>query len=291
MSQTRLYLTARKPEAAHINSLLEAAFEEDAIPVAFFEEEEQPGQWTVSIYVESDEETTWRVRITDALGGDLFGLTLHAEALGDTNWVEESLKGLAPIPAGRFIVHGSHDRAVPKPHEFAIEIDAGQAFGTGHHGTTAGCLDMLGEVLKQRRFSNVLDLGTGTGVLAIAVARATHLPVFATDIDPIAAQITRQNATANDCGSEITAIAANGFQDRRFEEHGPFDLAIANILAGPLIRLARPMRDHLAPRATLILSGLLPYQKARIVSAYRQQGLVLERFYIRDGWLTLVMSL
>ncbi len=290
MSQSRLYLTARKPEAFHINSILEQRLEEDGVPVSLFEEDEGSGQWVVSIYVETQHAPAWRVKISDVLGSDGFGLKFNQEDLDDINWVEHTLSKLVPVRAGRFLVHGSHDRHAAKPNDIAIEVDAGLAFGTGHHGTTAGCLDMIGKCLKRHKFRNALDLGTGSGVLAIGLAKAAKIPVLATDIDPVSITVTRENVHKNGCDRWISAKTAPGFTSPVFARHGPFDLVVANILARPLQSLAAPMARHLAPEATVILSGLLPHQKARIVSAYRAQGLILRHFHIRDGWLTLVLQ-
>ncbi|MCB1430263.1 MAG: 50S ribosomal protein L11 methyltransferase, partial [Nitratireductor sp.] len=160
---------------------------------------------------------------------------------------------------------------------------------TGHHGTTAGCLDMLGLCLKENRYSRALDLGTGSGVLAIAVARSLPARILATDIDPVAVDVARQNCRLNGVASRIRCETAPGFAHRAFREEGPFDLVIANILAGPLQALARDLAANCAPGATVILSGLLPHQRARIVATYRLHGLDFVKAHIRDNWLVLVL--
>ena len=210
--------------------------------------------------------------------------------LPDTDWVAKSLEGLAPVRAGRFLVHGRHDRARRRPNDIAIEIEAAEAFGTGHHGTTAGCLLAIDTIARTRPVRNVLDIGTGTGVLAIAVAKRCRAPVLASDIDPIAVRAARANAQANGVGRLVRAIVAAGLSRREFAEAGPFDLILANILAGPLVRMAPSVRRHLASPGSVVLSGLLPEQRARMVSAYRRQGLRLVGDRILDGWLTLVME-
>ncbi len=290
MSQTRLYLQARKPEANHIYSILEAALDEEGYPLALFEHENQPGEWCVSLYVSTDKVDAIETSIRKLLGGDAFGLEIQHELLGDIDWVSETLRDLAPVRAGRFIVHGSHDAHAPRAHEIAIEINAGQAFGTGHHGTTAGCLDMLGRVLKQRSFDNTLDLGTGSGVLAIALAKTTNAKILASDIDPVAVRVARENFRINNCAGRIKTAVSRGLDHRIFHENGPYDLIIANILAGPLLKMATPICNELALSGTLILSGLLPRQKARIVATYGGHGLALVQSHIRDGWLTLVFE-
>ncbi|MBZ0228103.1 MAG: 50S ribosomal protein L11 methyltransferase, partial [Bauldia sp.] len=171
--------------------------------------------------------------------------------------------------------------------DLAIEIEAGQAFGTGHHGTTAGCLVAIDRLAKSRRIANALDIGTGSGVLAIAIARRAKAPVLASDIDPVAVAVARENVAKNGAAGFVETFTAAGLGDRRFAARAPFDLIVANILAGPLAALAPAIRRKLANGGTVILSGLLPDQKARIVSAYRRQGLRLVGALVLDGWLTL----
>jgi ribosomal protein L11 methyltransferase len=169
-----------------------------------------------------------------------------------------------------------------------IEIGTAFAFGTGHHGTTRGCLLALNHLLKARRPLRVLDVGTGTGVLAIAAARALRRPVLASDIDGRAAGVARENVRRNRAGG-VTVVHAAGLGTRRFRDHGPFDLVLANILLGPLQRMASPMARLLAPGARVVLSGLLTAQASAALAAYRHEGLMLERRVVLDGWSTLVL--
>ena len=294
MQQIRLSLTSRKPEAYHIASILDPQFEEDGLTCVLFEEEEGTGQWSYAVYVPADEEDQWKQVIRDRLGHDCFGLELHSEPVADIDWVSATLSELSPVEAGRFFVHGSHDRAAAENKIVPIEIDAGLAFGTGHHGTTAGCLEMLERCLRQSsgllgKPRRALDVGTGSGVLAIALAKASHVPVLATDIDPVAVKTAIENCRINQVGAEVRCATANGFQHPLFAQCGPFDLVFANILARPLESLAYPMSKHLTPGAQIILSGLLPHQRARITHAYRRQGIILEDWIVRDGWLTMLM--
>ncbi len=290
MNQTRLFLQARKPEAYHISSILDAALDDEAVPIALFELEEKPGEWCISLYVNHKDADEYEAKIHRILGSDGFGLKISREEITETDWVGQTLRELAPVRAGRFIVHGSHDRLVPKAYQHAIEIDAGQAFGTGHHGTTAGCLDMLELCLKSRNYYNALDLGTGSGVLAVALAQATNANILASDIDPVAVQVAKKNFRINRCASRITAVVSRGLENQIFRQRGPFDLVIANILAGPLQRMSNSLCGELEVGGTLILSGLLPHQRSRIVATYRSQGLRLVHHHIRDGWLTLVLA-
>jgi ribosomal protein L11 methyltransferase len=200
-----------------------------------------------------------------------------------------TLEELVPVRAGRFIAHGRHDRAKIPPNKLGIEIEAALAFGTGHHGTTRGCLLLLDSVLKARRPARVLDLGTGTGVLAIAAAKALRRHVLASDIDPLSVRVARDNARLNGTGNWVETIGATGFSAPQFGKRGPFDLVLANILANPLRQMATPMARHLAPSALVILSGLLPHQAQSVIAAYRARGLVLLRHFQIEGWSSLLM--
>jgi ribosomal protein L11 methyltransferase len=193
------------------------------------------------------------------------------------------------VRAGRFVVHGAHDRARVAGNAIGIEIEAALAFGTGHHGTTRGCLLALDDLAKRRRPRRVLDLGTGSGVLAIAAAKRLHSRVVAGDIDPVAVAAARGNARRNGAGPAITFVRAAGTKARAIAAQAPYDLIFANILLGPLLRLAVPLRLHLLPRAHLVLSGLLPRDANAALSIYRAQGLTLERRITIEGWVTLVL--
>jgi len=211
------------------------------------------------------------------------------ERLNETDWVKASLEGLNPVRAGRFLVHGSHDRAAVRANDWAIEIEAALAFGTGHHGTTKGCLLALTEVLRRRRPRHVLDVGTGTGVLAFAAARAVRRPVVAGDIDPVAVTVARRNARLNGVAPNFRAYVGPGVR------HGlargrMFDLILANILARPLRRLAPSLARSLAHGGTMILSGLLPRDVPGILTAYAAQDLRLKRRRDVDGWVVLIMT-
>lgn len=290
MSQIRLHFETSETKAKQINEKIEIAFEEDGFPVAIFEVDEDSQIWAVSVYSPEEEVDATQTRIHAILKELGYSADIQREALEDHGWIEKTLRDLVPVRAGRFIVHGSHDKDSVKPSDIGILVDAGLAFGTGHHGTTAGCLEMIGNELKSGHFRNALDLGAGTGVLAIAVAKAKHIPVLASDIDPIAMEVCDQNARINGVSKFVKSITATGFNNREFANYVPFDLVIANILAGPLQKLAFDMSRHLSDDATVILSGLLPNQKARIVASYRAQGLALKKAHIRDGWLTLVLK-
>jgi ribosomal protein L11 methyltransferase len=191
------------------------------------------------------------------------------------------------VRAGRFLVHGSHDADKVKINDIGILIEAGQAFGTGHHGTTAGCLAMIGDVLKSRRVRNALDLGTGSGVLAIAAHLMTRIPVVATDIDPVAVRVARENVRINGIANGVKLATAPGFHHTVFRDNGPFDLIIANILARPLMKLAPSVVEHLSADGTVILSGILASQRWKVIAAYNGAGLKHMRTTWMNGWVTI----
>ncbi len=288
-TQHRHYIETDIRLAYQINDILDVEFEEDGIAVSLFEVDESKSIWCVSIYVASEQSGDFKTRMKTALAESGIRAEIETETILPIDWIAKTLRQLNPVRAGRFLVHGSHDAQAAKFNDIAIEIDAGLAFGTGHHGTTAGCLEMLEQQLKSRQYFNSLDLGTGSGVLAIAFAKACKKEVLASDIDPVATEVARQNARLNGVGNLVTCVTASGLNHRKIISRTPYDLIIANILARPLQDMAKDFATHLAPGGTAILSGLLPHQKARIVAAFRIQGLRFAKAHIRDGWLTLVL--
>ena len=251
---------------------------------------EGPDGWSVEAHFAGvPDEAAVRACVAAAAGEDA-GAALGFETVAATDWIAASLRGLKPVLAGRFTVHGAHDRAAVAPNRMGIEIEAALAFGTGHHGTTRGCLLALDRIVKTRRPRRVLDVGTGTGVLAIAAAKALRRPVLASDIDPEAVGIARANARLNGAAPWVTCLHAAGLTDRRIHARAPFDLVFANILLPPLKRLARPLARLMAPNARVILSGLLATQENAALAAYRAHGLLLVRRIPLDEWVTLVLA-
>jgi ribosomal protein L11 methyltransferase len=245
--------------------------------------------WEVEVYFsDPPDEASVRDLIASAAGSEA-AERLAFETIGEKDWVKSSLEGLSLVRAGRFTVHGSHDRDRRPRNTIGIEIEAALAFGTGHHGTTRGCLLLLDHLLKEWRPRRVLDLGTGTGVLAIAAAKALHENILASDIDPLSVVVARENARANRTGHLVQMIHATGFAAPEFAAAGPFDLVLANILANPLRQLATPMARHLAPSALVILSGLLTHQAPAVIAAYRARGLVPLRHLRIEGWSSLLL--
>src|SRR3954470_13010846 len=203
------------------------------------------GRWNVELHFETPPDEAAVRALVGQAGGS--GADLGFETIAQKDWVAASLADLKPVTAGRFTVHGAHDRACVAPNRLGIEIEAALAFGTGHHGTTRGCLLALDGLLKMRRPRRVLDVGTGTGVLAIAAAKALRQPVLASDIDAEAVVIARENARLNGVAPFVTSIRAPSLTGCSFAARAPFDLVLANILLAPLTRLAGPMHRLIAP--------------------------------------------
>jgi ribosomal protein L11 methyltransferase len=245
------------------------------------------GCWQVAMHFRIPPDEKLIRALTAAAAGNAAAKGLRFERVAAKDWVRESLTGLAPVTAGRFTVHGAHDRARIPFNRIGIEIEAALAFGTGHHGTTRGCLLALDWLCKSRPRRRILDLGTGSGVLAIAAARALRRPVLATDIDGSAVRAARANAALNRAGGFVEVIRADGVTAPKLRERAPYDLVLANILLRPLQRLAAPLTRLIAPGARVVLSGLLASQANAAIAAYR--GLALERRIDLDGWTTLVL--
>lgn len=287
MSEIRLFISTTEARAERILDLLTETFGEEDLAIGTTEIDEKKDIWEASVYMMRADEAEVAPRIRACLAGEFASDVIHREELPDVDWVAKSLEGLKPVRAGRFLVHGSHDRDKVRQGDIGIEIDAGQAFGTGHHGTTAGCLEVIEQVVRARAPRNALDLGTGSGVLAIAVRKLSHIPVLATDIDPIATRVAAENVRRNGIASGIAMETAPGFHSTAFRRHGPFDLIIANILARPLMRMAPDLVRHLAPGGSVILSGILASQRWKVLSAYNGVHLRHVRTIWRNGWVTI----
>jgi ribosomal protein L11 methyltransferase len=273
--------------ARRVSDLLTGSLDDGQAAVGAFEG--PGGRWDVTFYfADPPNETAIRELVVLAAGKDAArGLTF--DTVEPKDWVRATLDELVPVHAGRFVVHGRHDRPKVAPNKLGIEIEAALAFGTGHHGTTRGCLLLLGHVLKAYRPRQMLDLGTGTGVLAIAAAKAQQTPVIASDIDALSVKVAAENARANGVGPLVTVACGSGFSAPGLRQRQPFDLILANILANPLRQMATPMSRHLAGGARLILSGLLPAQAPGVIAAYRARGVILERHIRIEGWSSLLL--
>jgi ribosomal protein L11 methyltransferase len=274
--------------ARRVVDLLKESLDDDQAAVAAFERAD--GRWEVAMhFAEAPDQASIRELVSLAASPDIVQ-AIAFDTVDAKDWVAASLEDLVPVPAGRFIVHGRHDRARIPANKLGIEIEAALAFGTGHHGTTRGCLLLLDEVLRSHAPRRVLDLGSGTGVLAIAAAKAMRRRVLASDIDPVSVVVAQGNARLNGVGNLVETICASGFSAPRFAIRRPFDLVLANILANPLKQMATPMAAHVAPSALVILSGLLPHQAQGVIAAYRARGLILRRHLMIAGWSSLLMQ-
>jgi ribosomal protein L11 methyltransferase len=270
-----------------VDLLTESFFEGQAAIAAFARSD---GRWDVTVHFADPPDEQSIRHLVGLAAGDAVVEGIVFDTVEAKDWVKATLEELVPVHAGRFVVHGHHDRDRVPPNKLGIEIEAALAFGTGHHGTTRGCLLLLDHVLQSRMPRRVLDLGSGTGVLAIAAAKALRRRILASDIDPLAAAVAGDNARLNGVGNLVEAICATGFSAPSFRARAPFDLVMANILANPLKALATPMAAHLAPSAMVILSGLLPPQASGVVAAYRARGLVLVQQLKIEGWSSLLMQ-
>ena len=286
MTQTRLFISAGNADANRLFAALEMEFEEEGYPLAIVDVDEALGIREISLYTDDDVEPVEH-RMRAVMEGLPFAGDIDQEILPDIDWVTKSLEGLQPVRAGRFFVHGAHDRDKRRAGNLAIEIEAGLAFGTGHHGTTSGCLDVIEQVARRERPKNALDLGTGSAGLAIALAKLAHIPVLATDIDPVATRVAAENVRLNQVTEYVETRTAPGFHHPIFAMRAPFDLIVANILARPLMSLAPEMAKYIAPGGSIILSGILERQRNAVLAAYCGQKFRHVRTLAREGWVTL----
>jgi ribosomal protein L11 methyltransferase len=286
MTTARVILTIPAltlPAAEDMATRFENVFRIEPLAVTINETDEAKNLWETVAYFASHADAQSAQDLLDLPTGII-------SILPDTDWVKHSLEGLAPVAAGRFYLYGSHDRDRRRSGGISLEIDAGTAFGTGHHGTTTGCLFALNALLKRSKPKNILDLGCGTGVLAIAAAASTKQRTLATDIDTEAVRVTVLNAALNRVLPLVQAATAPGLKHTKIANAAPYDLIFANILARPLISLAQGLKTILAPGGTLILSGLTRDQIRWVSAAYRNRGLIGKQTLVLGNWATLVLS-
>lgn len=212
------------------------------------------------------------------------------DKLPEVDWVAESQKALPPILAGRFRIRGSHVTEPAPPGAVDLLIDANAAFGTGRHETTRGCLLALQDIAKRRQVSVTLDMGCGSGVLAMAAAKLWPCRVLGVDNDAPSIRVAQENLKANGVADAVTLLCGDGFRDARVRKGGPYELILANILAEPLCRMAEDVKRHLAPGGLVILSGLLTTQERQVTARYRAAGLVLVKRYRLAEWSTLMLK-
>jgi ribosomal protein L11 methyltransferase len=284
-------LVSDERRARSVADLIVESFEPaEAASAAFETDDLLPGgnkAWLVEAYFgwEPDQEA---IRELIAVASD--EETARSAAFGLTekrDWVANSLAGLKPVRAGRFLVHGAHDRSRLRANDVAIEIEAGLAFGTGHHGTTRGCLLHFDRLLKRRRPKRVLDVGCGAGVLAIAAASSLRRKVWLGDIDPIAVEVANANARLNGVGAACRAIVSRGVENSGMREAAPYDLVFANILARPLRLLAPSLAAVIGADGEAIVSGLLLADVPGVLASWRAQGFHLAERIELEGWASL----
>ncbi|MCJ8324558.1 MAG: 50S ribosomal protein L11 methyltransferase [Rhizobiales bacterium] len=291
MEEARFYAQTivNKKIADKYAEILEQATWPEAMSITWFETHDESQEWDLRAYYEFEPKIDELNNLFVAQS--LAPLNINIISLDkNINWVAESLTALAPIQAGRFFLHGKHDAKNCPISAIGLEIDANLAFGTGHHGTTKGCLIALDKILSVGAFHHAIDLGTGTGLLAIAAAKILKNQVIATDIDPVATHITRENASINNVSNLIKTITAKGFNHAELHKNAPYDLIIANILAKPLTTMAVDIRQHISMDGTLILSGLLGTQANWVSSYFKAQGFVEVDRNIIDQWATLIFT-
>jgi ribosomal protein L11 methyltransferase len=290
VTQTRYHTRTNKLAASRIFDAWDAAFEDEDAPVGVTEIDEAADIHEVSIYFDDETGGAGRLGDVTAAVANLDTPPIEVEAIPDTDWMKAVLAELKPVRAGRFIVHGAHDRGLIRANDLGIEIEAGQAFGTGHHGTTAGCLSMIDILVRRKQYANALDLGTGSAVLAIGIAKLARIPVLATDIDPVAIEVARENIENNGVANLVQAVVATGMASHDIRAFAPYAMIVANILAQPLIKLAPAVERQLAAGGDVILSGILERQRQAVLAAYRTQGLVHRQTLRRGEWVTLHLS-
>jgi ribosomal protein L11 methyltransferase len=291
--------------ARRIGDAITEAFDCEEVAASAFEQPD--GRWSLTLHFRNEPDAAAVRALVAAAAGATAAQALVFETLAPTDWVRKSQEGLTPVAAGRFVVHAAHHRARVQVNRIGIQIEAALAFGTGHHGTTRGCLLALDRIAKAQnrarrargaaspirrrtRATTVLEVGTGTGVLAIAAAKALRRPVLASDIDARAVAIARENARINGVADHIATIHAAGVGGKRFRERARFRLIFANILLEPLRGLATPMARLVAPNGYIVLSGLLATQAPAALASYRARGLVLAHRIPIEGWMTLVLA-
>ena len=273
------------------------AIEDEALSVSTFELEDEvtadPIGWQIDILFRNppdpDQLAIGLAQALTAAAASLERITV--ERVAPEEWARATELRLPPVTAGRFVVHGSHARDLVPAGAVPIEIDAGLAFGSGEHATTQSCLVAIDRLARQWRFARVLDVGCGSGVLAIAAAKCWAAAVLAVDNDPIAVRVARGNAELNGVGQRVRTELVDGYGHPRVRRLRPYDLILANILADPLIELAPALRAHLAPGGRAVLSGLLDRQAEAVIAAHRSQGLRLLEHVQNGPWAALVLGL
>ncbi len=264
---------------------------DDELSVSAFEDARRPDLWTITVIHrgEPDREALL-ARLAPVAEPLQIALDLDVSAIPSTDWLYRTAQNFPPQRIGRFWIHGSHVNEPPPDGAVPIRLDAGQAFGSGEHDSTRGCLLALDRLASRRRLKRVLDLGCGAGILAIAAAKCGAARVLAADNDPIAVEVAQGNVAQNGVGARVRCMLSDGYDSAILRRAGPFDLILANILAEPLRWMARQTARNLAPSGVTVLSGLLDRQADAVVAAHRAWGLRLRETIGNGPWVTLVLG-
>ena len=264
------------------------ALDDQAIAIAAFEIV-PGGDWRLEAYtIDAPDDAAVRAALGAAAEAARVGMpAYHVQPLPPTDWLAQNRRDFPAQAIGRFFVYGSHHQGGVPAGRHGLMVDAATAFGSGEHATTRGCLAALDRLAKRRRVRRPLDLGCGSGILALGIAKAWRVPVRAADIDAESVRVARENAALNGVTRWVRVARSDGYRAALVRSGRPYDVIVSNILAGPLCRFAHALRRHLAPGGTAILSGLLVAQEAQVIAAHRRQGLALARATRRDGWSTL----
>ena len=292
MADPKLYeviIRADKQDANTIASLLENG-EPAPLSVSHFEASDKNWHSTAIYDFEPDlKEIEQHIQSSLELSPNTFQLEL--KQVENKDWVAHVQSNLTPVEAGRFFIYGSHDKSLAKDKPFAIEINAAQAFGTAHHGTTKGCLIAIDQCAQNFSPNTILDLGTGTGILAIGASQMwPQAKIIASDIDPIAIKVAQDNSELNQANQNIDCICADGLTDEAISNSASYDLIIANILAKPLLTMADAINQVLTKDGTLILSGILQTQASDIIECYQATGLTHQSTNQYDEWVTILFN-
>ncbi len=281
--------------AGAVNLFLDS-IDADALSIAAFEvDSSENGDgvlWRVEmLHADEPEPDDLEVLIEPLIEqADLGAVPIKIDIVPDQDWVKQVQADMPPRQVGRFWIHGSHVDAPAPEGSVPIELDAGLAFGSGEHATTQGCLEAIDRIARRQRFRQVLDMGCGAGMLAIAAAKCWPARGLAVDNDPVAVEVASENIRQNGVSGRIKALVSDGYADPQIRIHGPYDLVLANILADPLCMMAKDLSRHLAPDGLAVLSGLLARQASRVLTAHHRVGLNLRQRINIGPWTTLVLS-
>ncbi len=270
----------------------EDAFSDIATSVSNFETDEENGIWSFELIFDAKpdmEDINRRLFVISELHGVATPVPSLAQ-LQQEDWLSQVARDFPPLAIGRFFVHGAHVMEKPRAGSIAIQVDAGAAFGSGEHGTTRCCLQALEWLSHSRKFRNILDMGTGSGILAIAAAHLWKTNILAVDLDPVSVRVTQDNNRINRVQKFINTGVSDGYSSAQVQRGAKYDLIIANILARPLIAFAKDLSENLAEGGVAVLSGLLVSQSKHVLAAHRMHGLSLKRKFVYHDWCTLVIG-